>query len=114
MLELITLKHPGEGFLEDGLAEAGGVPEVGVHHRLQLLHHAQPPLHFRQIVGQGVIAENVAIVPELLDEGGGVAHCFKMVCRPQEHRREELPPRQPPELLAGTRQAAFLVQDICS
>jgi hypothetical protein len=37
----------GEGFLEDGLAEAGGALEVGGHHRLQLLDHAQPPLHFR-------------------------------------------------------------------
>src|ERR1043166_5973059 len=36
-----------ECLLEDGLAEAGGALEVGGYHRLQLLHHAQPPLHLR-------------------------------------------------------------------
>jgi hypothetical protein len=35
----------GEGFLEDGLAEAGGALEVGGHHRFQFLHHAHTALH---------------------------------------------------------------------
>ena len=43
----LTGKATRKAFLEDGLAEAGGALEVRGHHRLQLLHHAQSPLHFR-------------------------------------------------------------------
>ena len=53
---LSASKRAGEGPLKDGLAEAGGALEVGGHHRLQLLHHAQPPLHFRHdplLFGEG-------------------------------------------------------------
>ena len=53
---MVSCQFSGEGFLEDGLAEAGGALEVGRHHRLQLLHHAQPPLHFRynpSLLGKG-------------------------------------------------------------
>ena len=47
LIEFARLEFSRKSFLEDGLAEAGGALEVGGHHRLQLLHHAQPPLHFR-------------------------------------------------------------------
>lgn len=42
-----SYKFPSEGLLKDTLAKAAGALEVGGHHRLQLLHHAQSPLHFR-------------------------------------------------------------------
>src|ERR1035437_4422746 len=51
-----SYEFPGERLLQNGLAEAGGALEVGRHHRLQLLHHAQPPLHFRhdpRLLGEG-------------------------------------------------------------
>ena len=47
---------PRKRLLQNGLAETGGALEVGCHHRFQLLHHAQPPLHFRhdpRLFGQG-------------------------------------------------------------
>ena len=57
-------KFSGEGTLEDGLPEAGGALEVGGDHRLQLLHHAQPPLHFRhdpRLLGEAVESERAAL-----------------------------------------------------
>ena len=50
-----SYEFPRERLLQNALAEAGGALEVGGHHRLQLLHHAQPPLHFRhdpRLLGQ--------------------------------------------------------------
>ena len=45
-----------ESFLQDGLPQATGALEVGGDHRFELLHHAQPPLHFRhdpRLLGEG-------------------------------------------------------------
>jgi len=48
--------------------EASGALEVGGNHRLQLLHHAQPPLHSHYIVRQAIVAKNVAVETKFLDE----------------------------------------------
>jgi len=56
VLPAVLSSRPVKAFCKNALAEAGGALELGRHHRLQILHHAQPPLHFRhnpRLLGKG-------------------------------------------------------------
>src|SRR5882724_9937368 len=67
-------------FLENGLPQTYRPLQVGGHHRFQLLHHAQPPLHF-YTAGKAAIPQDVAVVPELWDESERCTHAtVEAVC----------------------------------